>query len=106
VTDGGVSYVVLVDVPTGGFTAFRQYENAVLALLADHAGRLERRIRSTHGHREVHILWFPDTRALDAFRADRRRAGHLLEASGARTELFAVEDIPGHASEPPASGHR
>jgi hypothetical protein len=96
VADGGVTYVFIADVPAGGVTAFRQYENAVLPLLADHAGRLERRLRSTDGQREVHILWFPDTQAIDAFRADprRRHVGHLMEASGARTELLAVEDVP------------
>jgi hypothetical protein len=95
VTDGGVTYVFIADVPAGGLEAFRRYESAALPLLADHAARLERRLRSADGRREVHILWFPDARALDAFRADPRRrcVGHLLEASGARTELLAVEDV-------------
>jgi hypothetical protein len=101
VTDGGVTYVFVADVPTEGRAAFRQYENAVLPLLADHAGRLERRLRSADGRREVHILWFPNTPALDAFRADprRRRVSHLMAASGARTELFIVDDVAADAGD-------
>ena len=102
-TDDGVTYVFLAEVPADGLAAFRQYEDTVLPLVAEHAGRLVRRLRSADGHRELHILWFPGTHALDAFRADprRRRVAHLMEASGARTELFAVDDVAGHPTEPP-----
>jgi hypothetical protein len=105
VTDGGVTYVFVADVPSEGLPAFRQYEDAVLPLLADYAGRLERRLRSADGHREVHILWFPNTSALDAFRADprRRHVSPLMQASGAPTELFAVDDVAEHPTEPPSS---
>jgi uncharacterized protein (DUF1330 family) len=96
VTDDGLTYVFIADVPTDGLRAFRQYEAAVLPLLPDHGGRLERRLRSIDGHREIHIVWFPDTRALDAFRSDprRQRLSHLMETSGAHTEFLAVEDVP------------
>ncbi len=101
-TGHGVTYVLIADVPAGGLRAFRQYEAAVLPLLADHGGRLERRLRSTDGHREIHIVWFPDPQALGAFRADprRQRLGHLMEASGARTEFLTVADV----SEEPGPG--
>jgi hypothetical protein len=91
----GVTFVFVADVPADGVAAFRDYEAAVLPLLADHGARLERRLRSLDGCREVHVLWFPGDGALGDFRADprRRRSGHLLELSGARTELLAVEDV-------------
>jgi hypothetical protein len=91
----GVTFVFVADVPADGVTVFRDYEAAVLPLLADYGGRLERRLRSLDGRREVHLLWFPGVDALDAFRADPRRLGsdRLLKSSGARTELFAVEDV-------------
>jgi hypothetical protein len=94
-TDHGVRYVFIADVPADGLDAFREYENAVLPLLGKHGGRLERRLRSADGHREVHLLWFPHPQALDAFRADprRQRFTALMDASRARTELLAVLDV-------------
>lgn len=52
-TDQGVRYVLIADVPADGVDAFREYENAVLPLLGEHGSRLERRLRSADGHREV-----------------------------------------------------
>jgi hypothetical protein len=94
-TDPGVRYVFIADVPSDGLEPFRKYENAVLPLLGEHGGRLERRLRSADGHREIHLLWFPQPQALDAFRADprRQRFAPLIEASRAQTELVAVHDV-------------
>jgi len=64
-----VAVVDLVEAETG-----RQYEDRVLVLLKRHGGRLERRLRSTDGLTEVHLLWFPSQAAYDAFLADPRRA--------------------------------
>lgn len=91
-----VTYVLVARVPSAGIDAFRRYEAAVLPLLADHGGRLARRLRTPAGDAEVHIVEFASSDGFAAYRADPRRAEHaaLLERSGARTEVLEVEDVP------------
>jgi hypothetical protein len=88
-------YVLLAHVPPTGVDAFTAYEDAVLPLLAEHGGRLERRLRAPDGTVEVHVLSFAGEDGLAAYRADPRReaAGRQLVASGAETELVAVQDV-------------
>ncbi|MEH1166696.1 hypothetical protein V6V47_15060 [Micromonospora sp. CPCC 205539] len=57
--------VAVVEFAAGAEEAGRRYEDAVLALLGRHGGRLDRRLRSTDGQAEVHVIRFdaaPDTR--------------------------------------------
>ena len=91
-----VVYVLVARVPPVGVEAFQRYEAAVLPLLGEHGGRLARRLRTGDGAVEVHVVEFASPAAFDAYRVDPRRAEHaaLLEASGARMELLAVEDVP------------
>jgi len=91
-----VTYVLVARIPRAGVEAFQRYEAAVLPLLAEHGGRLARRLRGDDGAVEVHLVEFPSAGAFDGYRADPRRAEHaaLLDASGARTEVLAVEDVP------------
>jgi len=91
-----VVYVLVARIPPAGVEAFRRYEAAVLPLLAEHGGRLARRLRTGDGAVEIHLVEFASAGAFDAYRADPRRAEHapLLETSGARMELLAVEDVP------------
>lgn len=90
-----VTYLMLARVPEGGLGAFDAYESAVLPLLAEHGGRLQRRLRTLDDRVEAHLVTFPDSEALDAYRADPRRstAAPLLESSGAVIELLAVRDV-------------
>jgi uncharacterized protein (DUF1330 family) len=91
-----VTYVVVARIPTAGVERFQRYEAAVLPLIAEHGGRLERRLRSASGDVEVHILSFASPAAFAAYRDDPRRAAHreLLETSGAEVELLALDDVP------------
>ena len=91
-----VTYVLIARIPAPGVEAFQRYEAAVLPLLADHGGRLARRLRSAAGDVEVHVVEFDLPAGLDAYRADPRRAEHagLLTESGARIELLEAEDVP------------
>lgn len=91
-----ITYLVLARVPEGGLAAFDAYERAVLPLLADHGGRLERRLRTPDGRTEAHLVSFPGDPEFAAYRADPRRAdaAPLLAASGAEVELLAVRDVP------------
>jgi hypothetical protein len=92
-----VTYVLVARIPADGVEAFRRYEAAVLPLLADHEGRLERRLRTDSGEVEVHVVSFGSAAAFAAYRGDPRRAEHgaLLEASGAAIELLEVKEVLG-----------
>ncbi|MFD6326106.1 hypothetical protein ACFWOL_25320 [Streptomyces sp. NPDC058442] len=90
-----VTYLMLARLPEGGLDAFDAYESAVLPLLAEHGGRLERRLRTLDDHVEAHLITFPNSEDLAAYRADPRRSASapLLESSGAAVELLAVRDV-------------
>jgi hypothetical protein len=92
----GLTFVVVARIPPGGVERFQRYEDAVLPLLREHGARLERRLRSTAGDVEVHVLSFAAAESMAAYLDDPRRAAHrdLLEGSGAELELIEVEDIP------------
>lgn len=85
---------MIARIPDGGLAAFDAYESAVLPLLADHGGRLDRRLRSLDGRTEAHLVHFDTATGLDSYRADPRRAdaADLLAASGASIELIPVAD--------------
>jgi hypothetical protein len=91
-----VTYLLTARIPADGVEAFRRYEAAVLPLLADHGGRLERRLRTADGTVEVHLVAFATADGLAAYRADPRRARHadLLEHSGAKLEVLEMQDVP------------
>ena len=75
--------------------AMTRYEDAVLALVPEHGGRvLQREVSAKAGDPpdEVQLFWFPEQSALEGFMADPRRLALAPErdASVARTELFPV----------------
>jgi hypothetical protein len=90
-----VTYLMLARLPEGQLAAFDAYESAVLPLLAEHGGRLERRLRTLDDRVEAHLVSFPSDEEFAAYRADPRRssAAPLLESSGAAIELLAVRDV-------------
>ncbi|MFJ5561118.1 hypothetical protein ACIQCD_27810 [Streptomyces sp. NPDC093250] len=90
-----VTYLMLARLPEGALGDFDAYESAVLPLLAEYGGRLERRLRTLDDRVEAHVITFPDNEHLAAYRADPRRsaAAPLLESSGAAVELLEVRDV-------------
>jgi len=90
--EAAVSYVMTARLPAAGIEAFNRYEQAVLPLLAAHGGRLTRRLRSSDGLTEVHLVEFPSTAAYESYRKDsrRQRLGPLLDESGASIELLEL----------------
>jgi hypothetical protein len=85
--------------PDTGRRAAHAYEDAVLALLAEHGARVVYRGCRAEGEDEslpleVHLLWFPGRGALAAYLADDRRAALRAEFGDvfARTELVTVEE--------------
>jgi hypothetical protein len=66
-----VTSVLIVRIPTEGIEDFRAYKDAVLPLLPEFNGRLERRLRNQDGTIEIHIVNF-------ASDADRQNFGMIL----------------------------
>ena len=92
----GITVLVVAHMPPGGVADFARYEDAVLPLLGDHGGELQRRLRSDDGTTEAHLVGFPSAAAYAAYRADPRREehAHLLVASGARVTVHELRDVP------------
>ena len=94
-TNIGVTLCAIFRIPQDGLPAFQAYEAAVLPLVTEHTGVLQRRLRSLDGTVEVHVIWFPSASFVDAYRADPRRSVHadLFDASGAVAEVLTVADV-------------
>ena len=90
-----LTFVLIARVPSDGVASFQAYEDAVLPLLSEFGGLLERRLRNSDGTIEVHIVSFDSDQNFQRFRSDPRRASfaHLLEASAASIERFAMTDV-------------
>ncbi len=90
-----LTFVLIVRIPAEGVADFQAYERAVLPLLPEYNGRLERRLRNQDGTVEMHILSFASAADLDNYRSDPRRKAQawLLEKSSAKSELFPMTDV-------------
>ncbi len=93
--DPGLTLCAILRVPSEGLAVFQRYEDAVLVLLRDHAGILQRRLRTEDGLTEVHVIWFPSVSHYEAYRADPRRSAHdgMFTVSGATAEVLTVWDV-------------
>jgi hypothetical protein len=91
-----VVVVLVARIPERGIEDFRRYERAVLPLLTDHGGAMQRRLRSEDGTVEVHMVGFPSAEAFASYRSDpgRERHADLLGSSGADIEVFELGDAP------------
>ena len=85
--------LVAIDLSNADIPAFEAYEEKVLALVPEHGGRLEMRVRSVDGRTETHLLYFPDEQAFDRYRSDPRRIAlaPAWERCGARADVTSVE---------------
>jgi hypothetical protein len=90
-----VTFVLIVRIPTEGVEDFRAYEDAVLPLLPEFNGRLERRLRNPDGTVEMHIISFASDVDHQNYRNDPRRTAQtwLLEKSRAKLELLPMADV-------------
>jgi antibiotic biosynthesis monooxygenase (ABM) superfamily enzyme len=91
-----VTFVLVARIPAEGVEDFRAYEDAVLPLLPEFNGRLERRLRNQDGTTEVHIISFASDADFQNYRNDPRRRARawLLEKSSAKLELLAMANVP------------
>ena len=89
-----VTYVLIARIPAEGVEDFQAYEDAVLPLLPEFNGRLERRLRNPDGTVEMHIVSFASDADRQNYRNDPRRTSQawLLEKSRAQLELLAMAD--------------
>jgi antibiotic biosynthesis monooxygenase (ABM) superfamily enzyme len=90
-----VTFVLTVRIPAEGIEDFRAYEDAVLPLLPQFSGRLERRLRNRDGTTETHIVSFASDADFQNYRNDPRRTAQawLLEKSSAKLELLSMADV-------------
>ena len=91
----GVTLVLIARIPAEGIEDFRAYEDAVLPLLPEFNGRLERRLRSPDGTIEVHIVSFASDADFQNSRNDARRTAQawLLAQSSAKLELLPMANV-------------
>lgn len=90
-----VTFVLIFRIPPKGVEDFRAYEEAVLPLLPEFNGRLERRLRSPDGTVEMHIVSYASDADRQKYRNDPRRAAQawLLEKSSAKVELLPMANV-------------
>ena len=90
-----VTFALIVRIPSAGIEDFRAYEDAVLPLLPEFNGRLERRLRNMDGTVELHIISFASDADFQNYRNDRRRTAQAwrLERSSAKLELLPLENV-------------
>jgi hypothetical protein len=87
--------VLTAKIPLEGIADFRAYEDAVLPLLPEFNGCLERRLRNPDGTIEIHIVSFASEADFQNYRNDPRRIAQawLLEKSSATMELLSMRDV-------------
>ena len=90
-----ITFVLIAQMPKEGIEDFRAYEYAVLPLLPEFNGRLERRLRSPDGTIEMHIISFASDADFRNYRNDPRRTAQafLLEKSCAKLELLPMANV-------------
>jgi hypothetical protein len=90
-----VTFVLIARIPTEGIADFRAYEDAVLPLLPELNGHLERRLRNPDGTVEMHIIRFASNADFQNYRNDPRRMAQarLLEKSSAKLELLQIANV-------------
>src|SRR3984893_15894487 len=90
-----VTRVLIARIPAEGIADFRAYEAAVLPLLPEFNGRLERRLRNRDGTVEMHIVSFASDADFQNYRNDPRRTARawLLEKSCAKLELLLMANV-------------
>lgn len=90
-----VTFVLIARIPPEGIEEFRAYEDAVLPLLPEFNGCLERRLCNPDRTVEMHIVSFASRADFQNYRNDPRRTMHarLLEKSTAKLELLPMADV-------------
>ncbi|MCG2628867.1 hypothetical protein L6654_19720 [Bradyrhizobium sp. WYCCWR 13023] len=90
-----VTFALIARIPAAGVADFTAYEDAVLPLLPEFNGRLERRLRNSDGTIEIHIVSFASDADFQRYRIDPRRTAQawMLERSSAKLEMLPMSDV-------------
>src|ERR1044071_9407926 len=90
-----VTFMHIFRIPSEGVEHFQAYEEAVLPLLPEFNGRLERRLRNQDGTVEMHIVSYASDADRQNYRNDPRRAAQawLLEKSSAKVESIPMANV-------------
>jgi len=90
-----VTFVLIARLPAEGVEDFQAYEAAVLPLLPEFKGRLERRLRNADGTLEIHVISFASDADRQNYLNDPRRAAQagLLKKSGAKLERVPMTNV-------------
>ena len=90
-----VTTVLIARIPAAGIADFRAYEAAVLPLLPEYNGRLERRLRNQDGTVEMHIVSFASEADFQNYRNDPRRTAQasVLKKSSAMVESLPMTNV-------------
>jgi GNAT superfamily N-acetyltransferase len=86
-----LTLAAIVDAPPEHAAAVNGYEDAVLALMRRHGGRVERRLRTGDGTTEVQVLSFADRVGLDSFLADPDRAALRADLGDLAPDARVIE---------------
>jgi hypothetical protein len=90
-----VTTVLIARIPIEGIADFRAYEDAVLPLLPEFNGRLERRLPNPDGSVEMHIISFASDADFQNYRNDPRRTAQaaVLKKSSAMLERLPMTNV-------------
>jgi hypothetical protein len=90
-----VTVVLIARIPPEGIADFRAYEAAVLPLLPEFNGRLERRLRNQDGTIEIHVVSFASEADFQNYRNDPRRTAQasVLKKSSAMLESMPMTNV-------------
>lgn len=96
-----ITLVAILTVRKEAEAKFRTFERHAAAVMKSHGGRIERTIvvapeSQSDLFREVHVVTFPERRALAAYRTDERlgQLAHLRDESVIDTQILVGEDGP------------
>jgi hypothetical protein len=99
-----ITLVVSIWLKGDDVPGFEEFERQAAMLMAGHGGRVENVVRCGGANGapfEVHVVSFPDTAAMQAYRADPRLAKllPLRERVIARTEIWVGEQRSPYGAE-------
>jgi uncharacterized protein (DUF1330 family) len=91
---GDLLLVAIVEMTPEHEEAGQRYENAVLALLDQHGGSVERRLRSADSATEVHVIRFRSRAGYHSFMIDPARLAYRdeLRHAAPTTRVIEVHD--------------
>ncbi len=100
-----MTLVVIITVRYQALDSFRAFERRAVAVMARYGGAIERSVvvppeSGSELLREIHVVTFPDSSALEGYRADieLRSIAHLRDAAVVKTEILIGEEGPDYLS--------